>query len=399
MSKEKPLPSPDDDDDDDDFALLTHQWTQITSGLRALVTETKNGIYYLLTSRTFQKSLISSVLVLTAGVVLYLFAAVAYIGFYYTYLPKLVHEQEVFLHYGYGQNPLAITPITLLPSQPYDISLSLTLPLTPENTKRGNFMVVIHLLDTEYPPPSPQSLPSDQSKVLYNPQIQINKSTGQTDLVTVLSLPSLLTPSSILLTSARPVILPYTDPLVSLAKRILFLPYHVLFTQRAEATTLTTKLLSQVSFGSRRAKDGKGILPKSMVVEIQAGQGLRVYDCKVSVVAQLRGLRWVMYRYRIFSFLTITTVFWAVEMIALVVAAVFISSWINGSSPPDVDREKRRGIEGWIPPPQSQAQVIMKREEDGDMSDTERTFPTGRGEVPLRYESESGVGGTMTTKV
>lgn len=217
--------------EDDEFALLSHQWSQITTGLCALLRETKKGVVYLLTSRTVQRSLIWSILLLTAAVILYLVAAVVYVASYYVYLPKQVHEQEVYLHYGYGQNPVALTSLKLLPDQPYDISVSLTLPLTPENTKRGNFMVLIHLLDTDLTEHTPAG-----GAGMYNPVVLMDKTTGQTDLVTSLSLGPLMKSSTVLLTSARPAIIPYTDPLVSLAKRILFLPYHVLFTQRADAT-------------------------------------------------------------------------------------------------------------------------------------------------------------------
>ncbi|KAK4175584.1 putative adipose-regulatory protein-domain-containing protein [Triangularia setosa] len=389
--------------DEDDFARLAHQWSQITSGLRALLNETKSGLLYLLTSRTFQKSLISSILILTASVILYLVAAVAYVGFYYTYLPKLVHEQEVYLHYGYGQNPLALTHINLLPSQPYDISVSLTLPLTPENTKRGNFMVVVHLLDSD-PTATGTTEQSQQSgsgsrSGLYNPVVLLDKNTGQTDLVTSLSLGDLLKDANVIMTSARPAIIPYTDPLVSLAKRVLFLPYHVLFTQRAEATTLTTKMVERVQFGGRGGRKGKAggekLLPRSMVVEIQAGQGLQVYECRVSLVAQLRGLRWLMYRWRVVSFVVITGLFWAVEMGMLGVGVVVIGGWLSSSSNKATDDDERKQIEDWEQQPryQQQQRVVIKQEEGDGMSDTERTFPTGRGEPPLRYENSLGIGG------
>ncbi|KAK0742455.1 putative adipose-regulatory protein-domain-containing protein [Apiosordaria backusii] len=395
-------------EEDDDFAQLAHQWSQITAGVRALLRETKSGVFYLLTSRTFQKSLISSILILTASVILYIVAAVAYVAFYYAYLPKLVQEQEVYLHYGYGQNPLALTPITLLPSQPYDISVTLTLPLTPENTKRGNFMVVVHLLDIDLTDPDLPSGASSsqmfQSRTLYNPSVLIDKATGQSDFVTSLSLADNLKPSNILLTSARPAIIPYTDPLVSLAKRILFLPYHVLFTQRAEATTLSLKMLEKVVFGGRErswmmtaaTKGGErggggagGKVPKSMVVEIQAGQGLQVYECRVSLVAQLRGLRWLMYRWRVLSFVVITGLFWGVEMGVLGVTVVVVGGWLESTN----QTEGRKLIgDDW-----EQDRVARQRgevkEEGEEMSDTERTFPTGRGEMPLRYESSSGIEG------
>ncbi|KAK0673036.1 putative adipose-regulatory protein-domain-containing protein [Cercophora samala] len=381
-------------EEEDDFALLAHQWSQITSGLRALLKETRNGAVYLLTSRTVQKSLISSILILTAGVILYLLAAVAYVGFYYTYLPKLVHEQEVYLHYGYGQNPLALTSLNLLPDQPYDISVSLTLPLTPENTKRGNFMVVVHLLDTDPTFPNPaEQMQSGGGAGMYNPVVLMDKTTGQTDLVTSLSLGTLLKDSTVLLTSARPAIIPYTDPLVSLAKRILFLPYHVLFTQRAEATTLEVKVMEGVVFGGGRGESwlrkGQGQggvkMPRSMVVEVQAGQGLGVYECRVGIVARLRGLRWVMYRWRILSFLAVTGLFWGVEMGCLGLAIVLVGGWLGSGG-----SNQQKQIDDWEP---RQEQRVVKQEDE--MSDTERTFPTGRGEPPLRYESSSGVEGRI----
>ncbi|VBB80005.1 Putative protein of unknown function [Podospora comata] len=370
--------------EDDEFARLSHQWSQITTGLRALLRETKKGVVYLLTSRTVQRSLIWSILLLTAAVILYLVAAVVYVASYYVYLPKQVHEQEVYLHYGYGQNPVALTSLKLLPDQPYDISVSLTLPLTPENTKRGNFMVLIHLLDTDLTEHTPAG-----GAGMYNPVVLMDKTTGQTDLVTSLSLGPLMKSSTVLLTSARPAIIPYTDPLVSLAKRILFLPYHVLFTQRADATMLEVKMVEGVAFGSGRGdswlRKGQGQgekMPRSMVVEVQAGQGLGVYECRVKIVARLRGLRWVMYEWRILSFFGITALFWAVEMGCLALGILLLGG-IRGS-----DQQKQ--IEDWEPRLEPTLEQSLIKEED-EMSDTERTFPTGTGEPPLRYESSSGL--------
>jgi hypothetical protein len=119
-----------------------------------------------------------------------------------------------------------------------------------------------------------------------------------------------------------------------------------------------------------------------MLVEIQAGQSLQVYDAKVTLTAQLGGLRWFMYRWRLTAFALFTSAFWVVAMAVTVIvfavplraAAEVILGGPSGSGG-DID-----GYElGHLPLPKN---------EGDNMSDTSRTFPSTSKQPALKYEAK-----------
>ncbi|AEO64265.1 uncharacterized protein THITE_2010413, partial [Thermothielavioides terrestris NRRL 8126] len=223
------------------------------------------------------KAATGTALVVFGAVLLYIPTVILYIIMYYRYLPELVTTVPVYLQYGVGPNPFGIASLDHLHAfQPYDISVLLTLPRSPANLERGNFMVALHLLT---PDPSASSSPN----LPYIPPH----------------------------TAARPAILPYADPLASLAARLLLLPYHVLFPARASAARLALPMAEALAFAPRRA------VPRSLLLEVQGGQALQVYEVSVRFVARLRGLRWLVYRWRVAAFVLITGGMWVAEVVVL----------------------------------------------------------------------------------
>ncbi len=150
------------------------------------------GTYSVVTSKAAQRTLLNTVLLVIASTILYGFAAVGYILFYHNYLPDQVTTVPVHLQYGlvlsrhiwlfdpanervgrermgltrlrdsYGLNPYGVAFLgdrNLEDLQAYDITVSLTLPRSPANINRGNFMVALHLLS-----PGSGGAASDSSK-------------------------------------------------------------------------------------------------------------------------------------------------------------------------------------------------------------------------------------------
>lgn len=234
-------------------------------------------------------------------------------------------------------------------------------------------MIALYLLDREGTgPSSPGEMP------LAHPD---------TSLVSLFPTPdprSYLSSRRVLHSSHRPALVPYTDPIVSLASRLLFLPGHLLFpgSSRASASTLTVSLAEKVSFPSSTRGGGSGkSVPSSLFLELQSGQDLRVSAASVTVTAQLSGLRWFMHRYRVLAFLLGTTAFWACEVAAMgavwgvLGVLVFSTGQRDGGGPKDEL-------------PGKPARKRLGGAADGDdMSDTERTFPTTGRQPPLKYES------------
>jgi seipin len=171
---------------------------------------------------------------------------------------------------------------------------------------------------------------------------------------------------AVLFTSRRPAIIPYQDPIVSIASRILFILYHVLFSS-SQTCTLVIPMAERITFPKVSA------IPTSAYIEIQAGQTIQIYEASVTMTAQLRGLRWLMWHYRLPTFIVFTTLFWLCEVVFMIMAWLALSSLLQPTS-----------IETGLVP------VPMKKEgergQENDLSDAPRSFPTYGRQPPLRYE-------------
>lgn len=173
--------------------------------------------------------------------------------------------------------------------------------------------------------------------------------------------------ANVLFSSRRPALFPYVDPLVSVASRVLFLIYHM-FTPGSSTNSMTIPLAERVSFST------DSLLPKSAYIEVEAGQTIQVYHAYLQLTAQLRGLRWMMVHYRISTFLALTVVFWAFEVIFMGVAWGIWS--VASGSPPGDDDAKARRLKG------------LRDEHDDEYTDREETFPTYGRQQPLKYEPD-----------
>lgn len=182
--------------------------------------------------------------------------------------------------------------------QPYDVTVSLSVPRSPPNLELGNFMISLHLLDA--PAAAAKKAPSH---VPPHPHSHFEKRT-------------------ILYSSRRPAIIPYTDPLVSLASRLLFIAYHIFF-PTAEKSTLTVPMMERVRFPKA------SLIPGSFYLELEAGQTLQVYGVSVTLTARLSGLRWFMYHYMITSFVVLTSLFWLFEMLIAVLTWLALSTYFS----------------------------------------------------------------------
>jgi len=226
--------------------------------------------------------------------------------------------------------------------QEYDIDVTLSVPRSPPNIERGNFMVSLYLLDSDNLPP-----------VLTKPRLHSDP---------VHHFPS----KSVLFSSRRPALIPYRDPLVSVASRLFFIFYHIMFPS-TQTCTLVVPMVERVAFPSISA------LPAKVFIEVEAGQTIQVYSLSVTLTAQLRGLRWLMYHYRLITFVAFTTTFWMCELLFMGLAWVLFGMFTQSKNP------------------QGRGAVVKKELKDepglgNDLSDAPRVFPTYGRQPPLRYE-------------
>lgn len=118
-------------------------------------------------------------------------------------------------------------------------------------------------------------------------------------------------------------------------------------------------------------------IPSHALLELQsAGEKLQVYDAKVQFKAILGGMRWLMYNHWLLSFFGLVTLFWWAE-VAFMALGWILLKWMFGG-------EKESGVkEGDLKGEKSKGE-----EDDMELSDTSRTFPTYGKQPPLKFESK-----------
>jgi hypothetical protein len=127
---------------------------------------------------------------------------------------------------------------------------------------------------------------------------------------------------------------------------------------------------------------GHGKIPAFALLELQAGQSIQVYDVRLKITARFRGLRWWMYNHRILSALVGTAVFWGSSLTVTLLSWVILR--LVFSTHDDSSRESIKGEEPYTTPDKIKDEIAT--DEEPDLSDTPRTFPTYGRQAPLRYE-------------
>ncbi|KAL1989410.1 hypothetical protein VTN96DRAFT_172 [Rasamsonia emersonii] len=227
--------------------------------------------------------------------------------------------------------------------QPYDVSVTLQLPRTPSNLAAGNFMLDLSLF----------SRPS--SSII----------TGTN------------TSTSLIAHSRRPAILTYASPIVDTAYKVSRMPLYLLGWQR-EAETLEVNMMESVEFAR-----GWRNLPGSLRLEIQSREQMQVYSAIVKFKANFTGLRWIMYNWRILSFIVFTSMFWGVSMVSTSVAWLLLSSYLspnNSQSEQPIKREDSGEDDGHGESEEESADPFS-----GDLSDNQRILPTVPRQMPQGY--------------
>ena len=188
--------------------------------------------------------------------------------------------------------------------------------------------------------------------------------------------------------SRRPAILTYASPVVDTVSTLTWLTFY-LFGWSSESERLRVPIFEGVEFDK-----GTANLPQGITVVLEAFHGesirhvLQVYECRMNIVARLRGLKWIMYHHRILSYVVFTGCFWAASVMSFAVTYMAVTLVLGSSN--EKKAERKRGVlnDGDL---YLEKQPPVKVEEG--MSDTPRMFPsigrTGGGTAPLRYHDFS----------
>lgn len=233
--------------------------------------------------------------------------------------------------------------------QEYDISIFMSIPRSPSNVERRNFMVTLYLLGSE----TTQHLETD-ARVFAN----AHENFGAHQVV---------------FHSRRPSLVPYVDPMVSVAKRLILLVYYLLV-PNSQACEVTVAMADRLAFSKSSS------LPASAYVEIEAGQGIQIYSTTLIMTAQLRGLRWLMFHYRFPVYVAFTIVFWACEVMFMGLAW---GVWVTAAGFKDPKGSRVRKVD----PASEEYQIDDERSRDTS-SDRPHSFPTYGRQPPLKHEPE-----------
>ena len=320
------------------------------------------------------KAYISTFLFITASTTLLTVSTIAYLIFYNTFIPQIGLEGIIYLQYGDGPHPYAFTPVdstALISQQPYDVSLQLHVPRTPTNLAAGNFMLDLSLITR----PTTSSTASDSSTLISNT-------------------------STILFHSRRPAILPYQSPLLALSNTVISLPWHTVGLLDLDADSLSIPMFESLSF----ARGWKNI-PNAAKIELQSDQTLQVYSARIVFQAQFQGLRYVIYNYRVLSFLVFTSCFYTVTLVSTALVWVVANRLLNSTIPDEGWRKiKQEPSTGAEEAPSSNGPVKKEPSDDTsdsalsvpNLSESATTSPTTSRQMPLRFPiarpGESSVG-------
>ncbi|KAI9663378.1 MAG: hypothetical protein M1831_002662 [Alyxoria varia] len=380
------------------------------------------------TAPSYRRIYVRGFIFICASAILGFLAVIAYTAFYFQFIPSLGFTLPIHLQFPDPEllpNPLQLQypqqgassavikypfGIAQVPSgaltskQAYDVRVHVCLPRTPENLQAGNFMLDVELRgEARLPPPPLRSVSNSGA----------DKRTGSDGERTSAEDAAM---APVLAREARPAILTYVSPMVSRVATAALLPAYLLGFAR-ETECLSKTIMDSVAF----AKGWRNV-PSTVRVEVRgrdqkSGEAMRLYGMSVEFAARFEGLRYLMYNHRIFSFVIFTTLFWLVELVAAMALWLSTSYLFSPVSPlrsPDSYLKPRDPIEAAIEAQTADAAKKgrggrriktegdefdarssegledvgeEKDEDDADLSDTPRSFPTFSRQPPLRFES------------
>lgn len=123
-------------------------------------------------------------------------------------------------------------------------------------------------------------------------------------------------------------------------------------------------------------------VPAHAKIEVQAGQELQVYDVRLRFTARFGGLRWMMYNHRILSFVIGVTAFWSAECGFTIFTWLLLRLMFSSN---EEDSMKVEETDGSVTERIRDGSAVATDDEP-DLSDTPRTFPTYGRQAPLKFE-------------
>ncbi|KAL8914935.1 MAG: hypothetical protein Q9171_000562 [Xanthocarpia ochracea] len=304
-------------------------------------------------SKPAQKAYLGTFLFATASLFLLGLSTIAYALFYFNFVPQVSVERIIHLQFGAEADEIreghphgtATLDASLTALQPYDVSLFLHLPRTPNNQAAGNFMLDLSLLSLAKPP-------STAEKPL--PESALKQRLAH---------------------SRRQAILTYASPIIDTASTLTGLPWYVLG-WKTESEVVQVSMFDGVEFPK-----GWANVPQEVKLVVEADEKMQFYEVGVRIFAKFGGLRWIMYHHRILSYVIFTSMFWSSSMVSALVAWLVLSSYLVPNS---TALKERQPASPQIKTEPSESEKYDPSMTEG-LSDTSRTFPMFGRHLPLHF--------------
>ena len=269
----------------------------------------------------------------------------------------------------------------LISGQGYDVDVVLDVPRTEANKGMGNFMVDVRLMG-----------PLDPLRV-------VPESLARLAAVENATVPG-TEGWSVLYHSRRPAMLPYESAVTGVVSMGLGLPWHVFGFRDVDRVVLKVGMWELLAF-----ERGRGNVPTHARVEVVgAGDGrardaLQSYAAHLRFAARFQGLRFVVYNYRVLSFLVFSTLFYMTSISTMAIGWAAITALmkqrrnekgavkIEGSK--KVKSEHENGDVRKIKQEQDEAGQGLSLD---NVSDSATQYPTGRGRPALHYAGRQASG-------
>lgn len=177
----------------------------------------------------------------------------------------------------------------------------------------------------------------------------------------------------VLFSSRRPTILTYESELISGLGKLVNAPLYVLGWKR-EDEKIVVEMAEGVSFPR-----GNKNVPSAVEVVIEKDSGeVQIYACRIVMSAKLSGLRWWMWNWRIGSAIVGVGAFWGAEMLGCIIGWAILKLCFG-------ERKEKGAVKGKEVQKTEDAIKEEATDDEPDLSDTPRTFPTVRRQLPLVY--------------
>jgi hypothetical protein len=254
-----------------------------------------------------KRYILYGIIICSTCVSLFFLAALAYIVVYIIYIPSASIHTHVDLDFSFVKpGAFAIANISQIPFSSgvdYNVYLELDLPRTTRNQELGNFMLRTTVVDNLVPFSARAHISTGSSRWPFtHDKKHVFDGLGPE------------------LTKTKMAIMPYKSQLLEFFDTILFLPLYLL------------NLKSQHSVLRIPFYELSKPVPALKYAVIELDRIVDINSAQLIWTVRWRGVRYLMYNYKIFMFVVGTWSFWIVETVVMAAVAYYVVHQFGGTN-------------------------------------------------------------------